>query len=167
VFKRQPWEPHQPLACGIDRQLIDTGALSGDEAGAVMHRYVRRRMYQVALAAGGPRYNLDGTVGGEVTRDQAQGAHTMITKIEARRTKAAKAAKAEWLAVKATAKPNGISTSDDKAHPGKIALRPPQPIGAAAIATSLAGLRDAWRQRQADGAERRDDEDEAGPGYFR
>jgi sRNA-binding protein len=111
AFRAQAWEEHQPLTCGIDRQLVDTGALSADEAGAVMHRYVRRRMYQVALAAGGPRYNLDGTIGGEVTPDQAQGALTMIAKIEARRTKAAEVAKAEWLAGKAKERPDGKPTS--------------------------------------------------------
>jgi hypothetical protein len=60
VFKRQPWEPHQPLACGIDRQLINTGALSANEAGAVLHRYVRRLMYQRALGAGAIATSLAG-----------------------------------------------------------------------------------------------------------
>jgi hypothetical protein len=50
--------------------------------------------------------------------------------------------------------------TETKARPRKIAVRPPQPVtvapkditvpvGAGAIATSLAGLTDAWRRRQA------------------
>ena len=69
VFVAEQWKPHRPLKRGVHNDLIERGVLLAREC-RVLRWYVSRRMYQVALAAGGPRYGLDGEPAGEVTPDQ-------------------------------------------------------------------------------------------------
>jgi sRNA-binding protein len=45
--------------------------------------YVNRRQYQKALAAGGPRVDLDGNVDGEVTAEEIEQARTVLARINA------------------------------------------------------------------------------------
>jgi sRNA-binding protein len=65
VFTAEPWQPHRPLKVGIHLDLVAAGILTPAEVAAAMRHYSSRRMYQVALTAGGPRYGLDGRVAGE------------------------------------------------------------------------------------------------------
>jgi sRNA-binding protein len=51
-------------------------------------------MYQRALAAGGPRFDLDGNAAGEVTPEQMAGARSLIAHLEAKAISAAKTARA-------------------------------------------------------------------------
>jgi len=60
TFVADGWQPHKPLKIGIHQDLIDLGVLLPDECRAVFRRYCSRLMYQRALAAGGPRYGLNG-----------------------------------------------------------------------------------------------------------
>jgi sRNA-binding protein len=84
TFTRERWQPHRPLKVGIDKDLIAAGVLSQEEASAIFSLYTRRRQYQVALAAGGARYGLDGNPCGEVTADQQEGAKTNVARIDER-----------------------------------------------------------------------------------
>jgi ProQ/FINO family len=52
--------------------LSQTGILTPREVGSALHHYVARRMYLVATAAGGDRFDLDGNPAGEVTSQQAE-----------------------------------------------------------------------------------------------
>jgi sRNA-binding protein len=69
---------------------------------------VRRLAYQRSLAAGGPRYGLDGEPCGEVSADQVKAAIAAIAHIESRRAAAAAAAKA--AAAKTVQPRKGVST---------------------------------------------------------
>src|SRR5215472_8225161 len=60
VLVADGWKPHRPLKLGIHRDLIDCGVLSPDECRVVLRRYCLRLMYRRAIAAGGPRFGLDG-----------------------------------------------------------------------------------------------------------
>src|SRR5258706_15841291 len=62
LFVADGWKPHRPLKTGIHRDLVDRGVLLPDECRAVFRRYCSRLMYQRAVAAGGPRFDLDGHV---------------------------------------------------------------------------------------------------------
>jgi ProP effector len=68
--------PHRPLKIGIYADLRERG-LKAAEAG-VLGVYTRRRAYLKAVAAGGPRYDLDGNPCGEVTADQMAAAQAKI-----------------------------------------------------------------------------------------
>jgi sRNA-binding protein len=77
-FAANASEPHRPLKIGIHRDLIERGLQPSDAQ--ALKLYVGRMVYQSALAAGGPRYNLDGHACGEVTAEQMADA---LAKIEA------------------------------------------------------------------------------------
>jgi ProP effector len=63
----------RPLAIGIHKAIIaahpgiDRGALRG-----VMQRHTAATRYLKAVAAGGPRFGLDGAPAGEITAEQQQ-----------------------------------------------------------------------------------------------
>jgi sRNA-binding protein len=59
----------------------------------VLRCYVTRRSYQTALAAGGPRYALDGSPAGEVTEEQARSAALVVKIIDTKMVEAATAMK--------------------------------------------------------------------------
>jgi ProP effector len=92
-FVAENWQPHRPLKCGVANDLITLGVLQRAETRA-LGWYVARRMYQVALAAGGARYDLDGNVAGEVTLEQAEKARAMLADMDRRQVEAASAASA-------------------------------------------------------------------------
>jgi ProP effector len=68
--------PHRPLKIGINADLRERG-LKAAEA-RVLGVYTRRRAYLKAVAAGGPRFDLDGSPCGEVTTDQMADAQAKI-----------------------------------------------------------------------------------------
>jgi sRNA-binding protein len=53
-------QPHKPLKIGIDADLIAAGHLTRREVKSALRCYTSRRMYHVAVAAGGSRFDLDG-----------------------------------------------------------------------------------------------------------
>jgi sRNA-binding protein len=72
--------PPVPLAVGIRRQVLD---LAGDEVpwndiAAVLRRWASRYDYIAAIAAGGQRFNLDGSHAGEVTPEHQQFARAQL-----------------------------------------------------------------------------------------
>ena len=95
VFAAEPWQPHKALKIGIHQDLIDRGVLLPDECRAVFRRYCSRLMYRRSLAAGGPRYGLDGEPAGEVTAEQMAGGKSIVTAIEAKRAAKAKTVAAD------------------------------------------------------------------------
>jgi sRNA-binding protein len=84
---------HRPLKRGIHRDLIDRGILRPDECRLVFLLYVRRRQYQKALAAGGPRVDLDGNVDGEVTVEEIEQAREVMVRINAQMRERQRAAR--------------------------------------------------------------------------
>jgi ProP effector len=59
-----------PLAIGCANAVRAALAMTWSQSGDLMHWWTHRPAYYQALIAGGPRYNLDGTVDGEVTPHQ-------------------------------------------------------------------------------------------------
>jgi sRNA-binding protein len=111
--------------------------------------YVSRRMYQVALAAGGPRFDLDGHVAGEVTPDEAAHAKAAVAGIEAKRARQAKAAAANRTAQKAARRPKGPAPyHHHQATPQKTAPRRPQEPAPVPRRLGLADLKAAYAARQ-------------------
>ncbi len=104
------WAPHRPLKIGIDRDLVALGILTEPECSQVLRRYVGRLMYQRALAAGGPRFDLDGNAVGEVSPSEIEGARAMVARIEARaiaKAQEAKVARSKARQQRRQAKPAG------------------------------------------------------------
>jgi sRNA-binding protein len=91
TFAAERWQPHKPLKHGIHFDLIAQGVLTLEET-RVLRFYVRRRMYQAALAAGGDRFDLDGTPRGQVEPEQAAAAARWLAAIDT-----ASAAKADQI----------------------------------------------------------------------
>jgi sRNA-binding protein len=140
TFVVDSWEPYRPLKVGIHKDLVERGVLLLRECKA-LRWYVSRRMYQVALAAGGLRYDLDGNVAGEVTPEQLAGAKAMLARIDAKRAARAKAvADEERAARQATKAP--ISTNAPNEMPATAApsVKPAR--------LSLADLKEAARARR-------------------
>ena len=139
VFVAEQWKPHRPLKRGVDNDLIEHGVLLPAEC-RVLGWYVSRRTYQVALAAGGPRYDLDGQPAGEVTPDEADHAKAAVSAIEAKQNRKATAARADVdkrkaIKAPAPAKAPQAARPADKTPPAKSGL-------------SLDGLRAAARARR-------------------
>jgi ProP effector len=122
LFVADQWKPHRPLKTGIHRDLVDRGLLSPDECRAVLRRYVSRRMYQVALAAGGPRYSLDGEPAGEVTPEQMAGGKSLVATIEAKRARRAKVIAAARKAAKEAPREVQSAISVAYAKPARLGL---------------------------------------------
>jgi sRNA-binding protein len=141
AFVTDRWAPHKPLKCGIANDLITRGVLLPHECRA-LGWYTRRRQYQAALAAGGPRYDLDGNVAGAVTPEHAEAAKAALAKLDAKQAR---------RAAQLVLKPKGPAPYH-KATPQKSAAQfprpvdepPPRPRG-----LSLDGLRAAARARRA------------------
>jgi ProP effector len=122
AFTAERWQPHRPLKIGIHQDLVDRGVLLPNEC-RVLRWYVLRRMYQVALAAGGPRYDLDGTPAGEVTPGEADHAKAAVATIEAKRARKARAMADERMATRKTAKtPVPPATAIPSATSAKLGL---------------------------------------------
>ena len=81
--------PPVPLAVGIRRQVLD---LAGDEVSwndiaAVLRRWTSRYDYIATIAAGGQRFNLDGSPAGEVTPEHQQFALAQLAACTTSKTK--------------------------------------------------------------------------------
>ncbi len=85
AFVGEKWEPHKPLKVGIRADLIATELLTPSECSHALRAYTGRLQYQKALAAGGPRFGLDGNPTGEVTSDEVELAVAAVARVEAKR----------------------------------------------------------------------------------
>jgi hypothetical protein len=74
------------------------------EVALLLRAYCRRRCYLVAVAAGGFRFNLDGTIASEVAVEHVAGAKAALGHIDAGAARAAEVAKAERQAERAKRK---------------------------------------------------------------
>jgi ProP effector len=165
VFALEGWQPHRPLKIGINKDIAAAGIMPAEDIGPTLRLYVQRLMYQRALAAGGPRYDLNGEPCGEVTAEQAAGAATSASHIEAE----AQTRGAAAMAARKTNKPRKVwkvfpdgydaNKPDDCREPGNVAAAPtPAPELAATPATpikpaakrlGLADLKRAAQERRA------------------
>src|ERR1700740_1973012 len=94
AFSAEPWHEHRPLKVGIGNDLVARGVLGKREVNAALKPYVDRLKYQKCLAAGGARFDLEGKVAGEVSRQQRCRASRMVARIKARQLAEAATAKA-------------------------------------------------------------------------
>ena len=116
-------KPHRPLKRGMHRDLIDRGILRPEECRLVFLLYVTRRQYQKALAAGGPRVDLDGNAVGEVAADEIEHARAVVAQMEAKvlaQAEAARIEKAERKRVAKQAKPK--APPPDSPAPRRLGL---------------------------------------------
>jgi sRNA-binding protein len=97
VFVAEQWRPHVPLAVGVGNEPLAAGILTRLELRVALGAYCSRRLYRVALAAGGDRLRLDGTSAGPVSDDHR--AHA-VEQLAAMDTAAATAAAATLAAFK-------------------------------------------------------------------
>ncbi len=82
VFVADWRKPHRPLKLGVHQDLLNRGVLTPKECHVVLPVYTGRRQYQKALAAGGPRFDLDGNPAGEVTAEQVHIAKAKLAAIK-------------------------------------------------------------------------------------
>jgi sRNA-binding protein len=147
AFSAQPWQAHRPLKVGIGDELAARGVLGAQEINAALKQYVDRLMYQKCLAAGGARFDLEGNVAGEVSRQQRCRASRMVARIKARQLAEAATAKTEAQS-KAAARKAAAPTSPLN---GKGTIRPPPaqttPPGSGRL--GLADLKRAALERRA------------------
>lgn len=114
------WKAHKPVAVGIDKVLIERGVLLQSESRAVMRSYTRRRMYQIALAAGGARYGLDGEPCGSVDAEHRAGAARVIETMDTRNIAAA-AVKATRRGERGLARMRDVIAGKEPARMWKVA----------------------------------------------
>jgi len=95
TFTAEAWQPHKPLKRGIHRDLVARGVLLPAECRRVFAHYGHRRAYQVALAGGGVRIDLDGEPSGELTAAEREAAKRVIARLDALMIEKAKAAAAQ------------------------------------------------------------------------
>jgi hypothetical protein len=95
AFSAEPWQAHRPLKVGIGNELVTRGVLDERGANAALKQYVDRLMYQKCLAAGGARFDLEGNIAGEVSREQRCRASRLVARVKARQLAEAATAKAE------------------------------------------------------------------------
>jgi sRNA-binding protein len=120
AFSAQPWQAHRPLKVGIGDELVARGVLGAREVNAALRQYVDRLMYQKCLAAGGARFDLEGNVAGEVSRQQRCRASRMVARIKARQSAEAATAKTKAES-KAAARKTATPTSTLN---GKVTILP-------------------------------------------
>jgi ProP effector len=145
AFSAQPWQAHRPLKVGIGDELAARGVLGAREVNAALKQYVDRLMYQKCLAAGGARFDLEGNVAGEVSRQQRCRASRMVARIKARQVAEAATAKTEAES-KATARKTATSTSTLN---GKGTILPAQTTPPGSGRLGLADLKRAALERRA------------------
>jgi ProP effector len=165
VFALEGWQPHKPLKIGIKEDIAAAGIMPAEDIGPTLRLYVRRLMYQRALAAGGSRYDLNGEPRGEVTAEQAAGAAASAAHIETEAQIRGTAAIAAWKAKKPrkvwkvfpdvddTNKPDKRKESGDVTAAPPLApelpATPPTPTEPATKRLGLADLRRAAQERRA------------------
>jgi sRNA-binding protein len=131
VFTEEPSQPHKPLAIGIDKALLATGGVKPFELGRIIRAYCGRRMYQAALAAGGPRYDLESNACGEVAPEHIERAKAVLADMDARAVAAAREIRAaQKAALTATApaadEPKGPADLRENRSNGPVAGRSTQ-----------------------------------------
>jgi sRNA-binding protein len=123
AFVAERWKPHKPLKIGIHQDLVDRGVPLPGECRAVFRWYCLRLIYQRALAAGGPRFDLDGSVAGEVTPDEIAQARAAVARIEAKaiaKAEAARAKRGSERAAKRKPTPPSPSNNATPQHDGEL-----------------------------------------------
>jgi ProP effector len=123
AFIAEKWQPQRPLKIGIHIDLLAAGIMTSNEIWAALRSYARRRMYLAAVAAGGPRIDLNGNPAGEVTAAEAAWAQQQLDQLDAAAgAEAAAAAAAAAVAAQRQAKQKAASlplpaqVSRDKPH---------------------------------------------------
>ncbi|MEZ5594286.1 MAG: ProQ/FINO family protein [Gammaproteobacteria bacterium] len=72
-----------PLKMGIEQDLLVRSSLSRRKIMMALRYHMRSKAYLLAIAQGGPRYDLDGRPAGEVTPEQQQQARETLEQREA------------------------------------------------------------------------------------
>ncbi len=145
VFSAKPWQAHRPLKVGIANELVVRGVLGAGEVNTALKQYVDRLMYQKCLAAGGARFDLEGNIAGEVSKEQRCRAVRLVARIKARQLAEAATAKAE-----AESKAGKATTPTSTLNAKVTVLRPPAqttPPGTGRL--GLADLKRAALERRA------------------
>jgi ProP effector len=165
LFVAEAWQQHKPLKIGVANDLVERGVLLPTECRALSF-YCRRRLYQAALAAGGPRFDLDGNVAGEVTPEQVENAKASLAGIEAKRArrgaatlatiaaakakrkaeKEARRAQEQAQAARAVAEKPDSAPPHHEAKPESMPVRAPEPAGPKRL--SLTDLKRAAQERR-------------------
>jgi sRNA-binding protein len=164
AFVLDGWRLHKPLKIGIREDIAAAAIMPAEDIGPALRLYVRRLMYQRALAAGGSRHDLNGEPCGDVTAEQAAGAAASAAHIEAEAQTRGAAAIAAWKAKKPRKVWKVFPENLDASTPGKhgesvdvMAAPPLAPELAAGSATAtepapkrlgLADLKKAARERR-------------------
>jgi ProP effector len=157
VFTAKRHGAHKALAIGIDKQLIATGVFKPWEVGVLLHAYCRRRCYRAAVAAGSSRFNLDGTVAGEISPEDIASAKAALADMDTKAAELAAVAKAARKAERAKRRAEREAVEKPKgprpyhrAAPQKVAVQPlqpgTQPSGLPKL--GLADLKRAFQERQ-------------------
>jgi ProP effector len=76
-------QPHKPLKIGVDADLIASRILTPGEVKSALRCYTNRRMYHVATASGGLRFDLDGNACGQVTPRASAWAGAQLARMDA------------------------------------------------------------------------------------
>jgi ProP effector len=138
VFVAEGWRPHRPLKVGISNDLVERGILKPDET-TVLRSYCSRRLYQAALAAGGPRYDLDGNECGQVEPEQAGAAAKWLAARDAGNAAKAEQVRQSIKSLRRAAKPRVWKIDPEPA---------PAPAEPAPQRLSLSGLKAAAQARK-------------------
>lgn len=78
----RPDDP-KPLAIGIHKSIRDDIGLSGAKIRRGLREWTRSVAYLCALAEGGPRYDINGNVDGEISGDAIEGARERLGALDA------------------------------------------------------------------------------------
>jgi ProP effector len=148
VFVADRWKPHKPLKIGIHQDLIDAGVLSPDECRDVLRLYTWRLQYQKVVAAGGPRFDLDGHADGEVSPDEIAHAKAIVTAIEQKREAKARAIATEKKAARKAAKLPAPTQAPREVLPAPLVK--PRRLGLADLKAAARARREAAGEPQAD-----------------
>jgi sRNA-binding protein len=126
AFSRERWQPHKPRKIGVDQDLI-------------------AYQYLLALARGGPRFDLNGQPCGEVSPEQQAAASIAAAHVEALAENQFRDALAQYRKARAKPQarpPNGV-------RPREIAPAPTPPPASTGQGLTLADLRRLAQERKA------------------
>lgn len=82
------WRRRTPLAIGIDEQIVDFLAtkkldISKRAIKKLLHRHTKNKNYLQNVMRGGPRFKLDGTLNGEVQKEEKEHARRTLEETHA------------------------------------------------------------------------------------
>ncbi len=112
---------HRPLKIGIHTDLVATGLVTPREVRNALIVYTGRHQYQRAVSAGGPRFDLNGNIAGEVTQDQIEHALAAVASIEARAIAKVEALRRQ-KAARQVARQRATQQEDASLNPGKMGV---------------------------------------------